>query len=262
MNPDQPGLTWANSSMKIQCRLDYFFISKQLNDHVKECKIIPNIYSDHSAVAFSVSFNECEFPRGSGFWKFNNSLLSDTNYVELLTFKIPMYAKKHEQVNDKGLYWEMIKMEIRAFTIAFSKKKAKRKRDEELLLLSEMMRLQTKLQTSYSDSLKTELERTKRKLSKIAGIKTRGTIVRSRARWYEHGEWNSKYFYNLEKRNQKKKHITSLVNNNGDKITNLKDILEEEERFFEEIYSGAPAARRAAKRSPILIMQGKDKRNP
>ena len=93
MNPDQPGFTWANSSMKIQCRLDYFFISKQLNDHVKECKIIPNIYSDHSTVALSVSFNEREFPRGPRFWKFNNSLLSDTNYVELLTFIIPMFAK-------------------------------------------------------------------------------------------------------------------------------------------------------------------------
>ena len=173
------------------------------------------------------------------FWKFNNSLLSDTNYVDLLTFKIPMFAKKHEQVNDKGLYWEMIKMEIRAFTIAFSKKKAKRKRDEESILLSEMMRLQTNLdlQASYSDSLKTELERIKSKFSKIAGIKTRGTIVRSRARWYEHGERNSKYFYNLEKRNQKKKHITSLVNNDGDKITSPKDILEEEERFFKGIYT-------------------------
>ena len=40
-NPDQPGVTWANTSMKIQCRLDYFFISKQLKDRVKECKIVP-----------------------------------------------------------------------------------------------------------------------------------------------------------------------------------------------------------------------------
>ena len=61
--------------------------------------------------------------------------------------------------------------------------------------------------------------------------------MRSRARWYEYGERNSRYFNNLEKRNQKKKHITSLVNNDGDKITNPKDILEEEERFFEEIYT-------------------------
>ena len=118
--------------MRIQCRIDYFFISKQLKDYVKECKILPNISSDHSAVALSMSFNESELPRGPGFWKFNSSLLSDTNYVELcISFKIPMFAKKHEQINNKGLYWEMIKMEIRTFTIAFSKKKAKRKRDEE-----------------------------------------------------------------------------------------------------------------------------------
>ena len=43
--------------------------------------------------------------------------------------------------------------------------------------------------------------------------------------------------YNIEKRNQKKKHITSLVNNDSEKISNPKDILEEEERFFEEIYT-------------------------
>ena len=119
----------------------------------------------------------------------------------------------------------------------FQRRKRNKKVDEESALLSEMIKLQTKLQTSYSDSLKTELERIKFKLSKIASIKTRGTIVRSRARWYEHGERNSKYFYNLEKRNQKKKHIMSLVNNDGDKITNPKDILEEEERYFEEVYA-------------------------
>ena len=93
-NPDQPGFTWATSSMKIQCRLDYFFISKQLKDYVKECKILPNIYSDHSSVTLSVSLNESELPREPGFWKVNNSLLSDSNYVELLTFKIPFFVKK------------------------------------------------------------------------------------------------------------------------------------------------------------------------
>ena len=63
-NPDQPGFTWSNPSMKIQCRLDYFFISKQLKDHVKESKIVSNIYSDHPAVDLSVSFNGSELPRG------------------------------------------------------------------------------------------------------------------------------------------------------------------------------------------------------
>ena len=100
-----------------------------------------------------------------------------------------------------------------------------------------MIKLQCKLQTEYSDSLRSELERIKAKLSKIASVKTRGTVIRSRARWYEHGKKNSKYFYNLEKTNQRKKHITSLKINDYVKLTDPKEILEEEERFFKQLYT-------------------------
>ena len=236
-NPHCYGPTWANPSMKIQCRLDHLFVSNEPSIRIYESKIIPNIYSDHSAVVLSISFSQHEPPRGPGFWKFNNSLLSDTKYVELLNFLIPEFAKKHQGTVDKGLFWEMIKMEIRAFTIKFSKRKAKSKRDEECALLSEMIKLQCKLQTEYSDSLRSELERIKTKLSRIASVKTHGTIIRSRARWYEHGEKNSKYFYNLEKTNQTKKHITSLKISDHTKLTDPKEILEEEERFFKQIYT-------------------------
>ena len=40
--------------------------------------------------------------------------------------------------------------------------------------------------------------------------KVEGIIIRARARWHEHGEKNSKYFLNLEKRNHIKKHIRKL----------------------------------------------------
>ena len=78
--------------------------------------------------------------------------------------------------------------------------------------LSEMIKLQCKLQTEYSDSLRSELEKIKTKLSKIASVKTLGTIIRSRARWYEHGEKNSKYFYNLEKNKPKEETYNVLKN--------------------------------------------------
>jgi len=70
-----------------------------------------------------------------------------------------------------------------------------------------------------------------------ASVKTRGTIIHSRARWYEHGEKNGKYFYNLEKTSQKKKHITALKVNDHAKSTDPREILEEEERFFKQIYT-------------------------
>ncbi|WP_284120951.1 hypothetical protein, partial [Klebsiella pneumoniae] len=41
--------------------------------------------------------------------------------------------------------------------------------------------------------------------------KTRGVIIRARARWHEHGERSTKYFLNLEKLNHVKKHIRKLL---------------------------------------------------
>ena len=198
-NPQSYGFTWSNPSMKIQCRLDYFLVSKHLNYLINEFRILPNIYSDHSAVSLSLSFHKPGPPRGPGFWKFNNSLLDDNSYVEKLCFLIPQVAQKYQDVKDKGLYWEMIKMEIRAFTIKYSKQKAKATHNEETRLLIRLGQLQESLGRKYSDMDKVEMNKIKTKLEKISAFKTRGTIIRSRARWYELGEKNSKYFLNLEK---------------------------------------------------------------
>ena len=67
--------------------------------------------------------------------------------------------------------------------------------------------------------------------------KTRDAIIRSRARWYEHGEKNSKYFLNLEQLNYRRKHISSLINHNGTRISDPKEILNEERNFFKELYA-------------------------
>ena len=80
------------------------------------------------------------------------------------------------------------------------------------------------------------MNKIKTKLEKISAFKTRGTIIRSRARWYELGEKNSKYFLNLENTNQRKKHVTSLNNDNGMEITSPKEILKEKGTLFQNIY--------------------------
>ena len=99
---------------------------------------IPNIYSDHSALSLSIISEEKEVKRGPGFCKFNNSLLPDKDYTELISQKIPEFASKYREVTDKGLLWDMIKMEIRAATILFSKIKARQKPDEEKKLLAKI----------------------------------------------------------------------------------------------------------------------------
>ena len=65
--------------------------------------------------------------------------------------------------------------------------------------------------------------------------KTRGTILRGRARWNEQGERNTKYFYGLEKRNYSRKVVTKLQLNDGVYTTNQSDILEKQKNFYENL---------------------------
>ena len=103
-------------------------------------------------------------------------------------------------------------------------------------MLGKFNRLQEKLRSNFNEATKAEMDCVKIKLAKVIAKRTQGAMIQSRARWYEYGEKNNKYFLNLEKRNHRKKHITSLKNEDGSVQRNAKQILEEEERFFRGIY--------------------------
>lgn len=43
---------------------------------------LPSYRSDHSTVVLSIKINE--FKKGTGLWKFNNSLLKDLEYAKII----------------------------------------------------------------------------------------------------------------------------------------------------------------------------------
>jgi len=66
--------------------------------------------------------------------------------------------------------------------------------------------------------------------------KVKGIIIRARACWHEHREKSTKYFLNLEKRNHMKKHMRKL-NIDGSITTDPFNILNEQQRFYQELYT-------------------------
>ena len=64
-------------------------------------------------------------PRGPGLWKFNNFLLNDEEYVNKICETYTQTCIHYSDSVNKRLFWEMLKMEIRAATISFSKNIAK-----------------------------------------------------------------------------------------------------------------------------------------
>ena len=74
-------------------------------------------------------------------------------------------------------------MEIRGFTIKFSKIKAKRRRQEEHILQNKANRLLEQTENNPSDKrLLNELNATNLRLRALIRQKTKGAILRSRAR--------------------------------------------------------------------------------
>ena len=71
-------------------------------------------------------------------------------FVEQLQCLIPEYKKKYSNLADKGLFWDMIKMEIRGFCVRFSKRKSRMRRNIEKNLSDQIDALMKTLVTNRS----------------------------------------------------------------------------------------------------------------
>ena len=140
-NPNEKQFTWRDKAFKVQCRLDYFLVSQNLVNLAKDCRIIHAPGSDHCAVKLFIQSDYLNKKARPGFWKFNSSLLEDESYITELKENIKIYRNKYHCVEDKGLRWDLMKMEVRGFTIPFAKRKAKNKRDEEKKLQAQLNEL-------------------------------------------------------------------------------------------------------------------------
>ena len=90
--------------------------------------------TDHSVITLYPKSESARQLRGPGFWKFNNSLLEEDEYSNRLRENTTLFKNKYADVKDLGLKWDLLKMEIRGFTIKYSKTKAKERKSEEVIL--------------------------------------------------------------------------------------------------------------------------------
>ena len=136
--------------------------------------------------------------------------------------------------SNKCTLWEYVKYKVRSETMLYASQKAKLKKKREFELLSTLEALEKQLN---SEADQTEYFNLKKELEDIYKDKTQGMMLRSKAKFIEEGEKNSKYFLNMEKRNYNNKHMKSIINSDGSIINNPKKILEEQANFFQKLYT-------------------------
>lgn len=172
------GVGQGKNSKKV--RLDFFFVSNELQPFVKMCDIIPAPSMDHSAITIEFkSFQEDK--RGPSFWKFNNSLLENEDYTSALAEKMALYKNELNEnlIINPQLRWELLKHEIRKYTISFSKQLARNQRSHYADIENEITQIEKQKHWQENTELINKHERLLKELELLNNHITEGIIIRS-----------------------------------------------------------------------------------
>ena len=97
-----------NRPSLVQSRIGRIYISDNLKYNCEKADIIPGICSDHSApyVTFKRLNDES---KGRNYWKMNNTLLEDNEFVGLMCNKITEFVQMSQQLTSERSKWKYIK---------------------------------------------------------------------------------------------------------------------------------------------------------
>ena len=106
-------------------------------------------------------------------------------------------------------------MKIRSSSLCYARQKKKKMSSKENYLEEKITYLQKRLDEANVTAMEKqqiteEIGIINSQRDEISKYKTKSGIISSRARWYNDGEKNTKYFLNLEKRHLKQKTIKCL----------------------------------------------------
>ena len=230
MQPNKKQYTYLEKS-----RLDKFLITQECSNLTQKTKIFTaGIRSDHKCI--SIELNLSSTKRGPGRWKLNTSILNDTAYKTELP-KVIQHVKQNFNFLSKQMIWEVCKIKVKEFTIAYCTKKQAIKKN---LIKDIEQKLEHKEQelidSNYKQNIKIEKDNLADTLHSIVEKQKEGAKIRSRARWVEEGEKSTKYFFNLEKKNVSNNTIKQLKKSNGEYVSTNNEILEEQYNFYNKLY--------------------------
>ena len=213
-NPDKKRFTWRRKNPIKQARLDYFLTSRSVTDIVNSCSIVPSYRSDHSIIEMTITISKSVTGRGT--WKLNNSLLKNSDYLNLINsviedekikYSLPVYNLKYIKENydnihfsiDDDTFLEMLFMRIRGETIRFATHLKKTQNQQEKTLLADIHNLEN-ISSQTNSAL---LQDKKMSLKTLEMKKIKGYITRARMQWLNEGEKPTSYFCKLESKHFK-----------------------------------------------------------
>lgn len=235
-NPDLIRYTWRRNASA--SRIDFFLISFSLIAKAIQVTIAERFRSDHHLIILKLNFVDID--RGKGYWKFNQSLLEDSNFIIKTKQFISDFFLFNTDSANPHIVWDAFKCAFRGHAIKFSSWKYKQTCNRERILLNEVHNIKNRLDTNKSDCIEQDLQKLDEKekeLERFYQNKIKGIIYRTKANWMEQGEKCNKYFLQLQNRNYPRKNISKILKDDGTNIISTNGILETLMEYYNGIFN-------------------------
>ena len=167
-------------------RIDLVGLSVAWSASLFSCDIIPCPFSDHCAVLLSTKVPDV-LERGPGLWKLNCSVLSEDEYVEMISSFWSHWRSRRESFPSVADWWERGKSRLKGLTIAYCKERASRGRARRATLVRLVDHLKRQVDNGVVSCLNL-YQSALAELECMDRAEAEGARVRARVHWIEEGE--------------------------------------------------------------------------
>ena len=219
--------TFHNYNNSICSRIDRIYTTKNIK--LNNATIIPNNISDHDIITLTITITK-QKPKGRGIWKLNATIVKEKNFTEIFRIFWQNWQKEKPKYNSINQWWDSGKIYFQILAIEYSKK-------QNHLINSKLQKLTDQIiheKTKTTPNL-TNINNWQQELEDIENYKIQGSIIRSKEK-ITNQEQPNKFFYQLEKQKQTKKHIKKLKDNQENYETNFQ-ILKHCKNYYQKLYT-------------------------
>ena len=236
-NSDTKEYTWSRRTGDrfIARRLDYLFLNREALNAAFETNIFSVPASDHRGIYVNLKISNNV--RGPGYFKFNNQLLKYPAFARKINNLIDSFLEQNQNLSpvDK---WELMKLSMKDEAIQFSKNLAVNKRNKTLLLNKELDECEAQLSNDPNNKdLQSKMHNLKLQIEIYELERLKSAQIRSKVRWIEEGERNTRYFLNLEKTHANQKLFPNLELDDGTNVDDQFEILKGQKDFYTKLYN-------------------------
>ena len=231
-NEDKREYSWFKQGQIFKAsRIDFALVSLGLDQRIKNIFYKPGIMTDHRALFMFIDIYEVI--RGGGFWKLNTQLLAKNEYIKCIRREIELTVSACSTKNPQEK-WELVKSRVKKTSQDF----AKRNVSQQKILIGNL----TELVNDYESRLPLpqkedeEWQKAKSELESATLDRTKSIMFRSKVKWYEEGEKNTKYFFSLEKARYNAKTCYKMLDEQLEEVTDPQQILKLQKVFYQELY--------------------------